>query len=870
MFDLEKAIKEWKRKLRKNPAYEDGDIEELESHLRDRIETLKAESYTVQQAFDMAANEVGDIDHIGTELSKTRIKGNHSSTHWEQSSGISSLLPNYLKIAWRNLTLRKGYSVINIIGLSIGLAACILITVYVQHEWSYDTFHENADHSYRVLREFDIPDLQGTISFTPSALAPAVMENLASVEKAVRIQMDSPVVGYGLKKFVEPSFLIADDGFFEIFSFDLLEGTAHLDRPNTVLITQRVVPKYFGEENPIGKSLLVGNREMEITGVLTNPPSNSHLDFDFIASMNTRELNWGRNNFQTYLLLTPEHSLNNVTKEIGDLILSQSGSGNQLAGNDFIPHLQPVTDIYLGQGVSVDISSEGNVRYLYLFIALAVFIVILACINFMNLATARSMERAREVGMRKTLGGNRTQIAFQFLGESLLMAFLASFLAIVLNYIALPFLNAISGTSIVFTDFFTFKNSVLLISITILTGLLAGGYPAFILSRFQPSQVLKSIFSSEENSFLRKSLVVFQFAISITLLAGTGIIYKQIQFMKNSGLGFNPDNVLLVKQANFLGQNRTPFINELSKISGVENVTSGFSVPGTFFINSMWQPDTPDADAHNLDYSFVNFDYIETLDLEVIAGRSFSRSFRSDSFAVMLNEAAVRDFGWSPDEAINHKILRGTTEYNIIGVLRDFNYRSLHTEVYPLALFGPRQRPRYVALRINPEADLPRIIEEVQTSWKQFSSLTLEYSFLADDLKTQYETEDRLIKVFGSFSGLAIFIGCLGLFGLAAFMVIQRTKEIGIRKVLGATTTQIVKLVSTDLLKLVAIGFLIAIPVAWVLMSQWLESFAYKTEISWEVFLITGLIAFTIALITVSGQAVRAAYMNPVKSLRSE
>ena len=870
MFDLEKAIKEWKRKLRKNPAYEDGDIEELESHLRDRIETLEAESYTEQQAFDIAANEVGDINRIGTELSKTRIKGNRPSTHWKESSGISSLLPNYFKIAWRNLILRKGYTVINIIGLSIGLAACILIALYVQHEWSYDTFHENADRSYRVLREFDIPDLQTTISSTPSALAPAVMENLASVERAVRIQMDSPVVGYGLEKFVEPSFLIADDGFFEIFSFDLLEGTSHLDRPNTVMITQRMVPKYFGEENPIGKSLLVGNREMEITGVLTDPPSNSHLDFDFIASMNTRELNWGRNNFQTYLLLTPEYSLNNVIKEIGELILSQSGSGNQLAGNDFIPHLQPLTGIYLGQGVSVDIGSEGNIQYLYLFIALAVFIVILACINFMNLATARSMERAREVGMRKTLGGNRTQIAFQFLGESLLMAFLASALAIILNYIALPFLNAISGTSIAFTDFLTLKNSVLLLSITILTGLLAGGYPAFILSRFQPSQVLKSVFRSEGNSFLRKSLVVFQFAISITLLAGTGIIHKQIQFMKSSGLGFNPNDVLLIKQANFLGQNHTPFINELSKISGVENVTSGFSVPGTFFINSMWQPDTPDADAHNLDYSFVNFDYVETLDLEVIAGRSFSRSFRSDSFAVMLNEAAVKDFGWSPDEAVNHKILRGTTEYDIIGVLRDFNYRSLHAEVYPLALFGPRQRPRYVALRINPEADLPRIIEEVQAGWKQFSSLTLEYSFLADDLKTQYEAEDRLIKVFGSFSGLAIFIGCLGLFGLAAFMVIQRTKEIGIRKVLGATTTQIVQLVSTDLLKLVAFGFLIAIPVAWFIMNQWLESFAYKTEVSWEVFLITGLIAFTIALITVSGQAIRAAYMNPVKSLKSE
>ncbi|MFV1883452.1 MAG: ABC transporter permease [Balneola sp.] len=866
MFELEKAIKEWKRSLRKNSGYEDGDIEELESHLRDRMDDLIEDGKTKQEAFEIAAEEIGNVEEVATEFYKTAT----IKPYLDTSSGIATLLPNYIKIAWRNLIFRKGYSLINITGLSVGLAACMLIALYVQHEWSYDSFHENSDRSYLVLREFDVPGLQGTISYTPSALAPALEKNLSSAVKAVRTQMFSPDVTYQGEKFIESSFLLAEDGFFDIFSFQLFEGTSQLDRPNTVLLTRRVVPKYFGEEHPLGKTLLVGDTEMEVTGILENPPSNSHLTFDFIGSLNASDPDWGSNNYQTYLLLRPEQSADQVTKEINDIITAQLGDVTPETGNDFIPHLQPITDIHLGQGVSVEIGSEGNPQYLYLFIALAIFIIVLACINFMNLATARSMERAREVGMRKTLGGSRLQIAFQFLGESMLIALLASLLAVVIGYLILPYLNEIATTSLSFSSFFTLENLALLASVTLVAGLLAGGYPAFVLSSFQPSRVLKGVFRSEENTLLRKGLVVFQFTISITLLAGTGIIQKQIHYMKSSGLGFNPDNMLLVKQANFLGETSETFMNELSKIPGVENVSKGFSMPGTFFINSMWQADTPDSEAHNLDYSFVDFNYVETLELKVIAGRSFSASFESDSFAVMLNETAVRDFGWSPVEALEHKLLHGSTEYQIIGVLKDFNYRSLHSEVYPLALFGPRLIQRYVAVRTSPEANLPQIISELRTDWQQFTSLALDYSFLADDLKAQYDAEDRLIKVFGSFAGLAILVGCLGLFGLASFMVAQRTKEIGVRKVLGASTTQILSLLSTDLLKLVLIGFVIAVPLAVFLMNKWLEGFAYKTEMSWWLFLVTGIVAFVIALITVSSHALRAANMNPVNSLKSE
>ena len=866
MFELEKAIKEWKRSLRKNRGYEDGDIEELESHLRDRIDALVESGESTIHAFELALDEIGNSDDVGNELYKTRVQ----KIYWNQTSTITSLLPNYIKIACRNLIYRKGYSAINIIGLSVGIASCLLIALFVQYEWSYDSFHDKADRTYRVLREFQLPDLEATIATTPAALASAALENFSAVEKAVRIQQASLTIEYEDKKFVESSFLDVEDGFFEIFSFPLVEGQAALNRPNTILITEEAATKYFGDENPIGKTLKVARRDLEVTGVLENPPSNTHLQFNFIASLWEHDLSWGSNNYTTYFLLTENTDKEAFTTQLADLILQNTDPERTQTGNSFIPHLQPVKDIYLGRGVSVDIGSEGNVQYLYLFIALAVFIVILACINFMNLATARSLERAREVGVRKTLGGNRLQLALQFLGESLLMAVVASLLALVISKFTLPFLNTISGSSMSLGDLLIPANLIGFSSLTIIIGFLAGIYPAFILSNFQPSKVLKGASVNPKNSMLRKSLVVFQFTISIALLAGTAIIYKQVQFMKSSGLGFSPDNVILIEQAQFLGNQRSTFIGELERIPGIEDISSGFSVPGSFFINSMWQTDISGTEAYNMDYSFINFDYIETLDLEIIAGRSFSTEFPADTFNVILNESAVSEFGWTHEEAINHKLVQGQREYDIIGVVQDFNYRSLHAEIYPLALFGPRRFPRFFVARVNEEANLPQVVEGIRTEWNKLSLLPMEYSFLADDLKAQYKTEDNLIRVFSVFAGLAIFIGCLGLFGLAAFMVAKRTKEIGIRKILGATSIQVVRLISAELLKLVSIGFFVAIPLAWFLMDQWLKDFAYKTDISWWIFLITGLIAFTIALVTVSSQALRAAHLNPVKSLKNE
>lgn len=779
------------------------------------------------------------------------------------------MLKNYIKIAWRNLQARKGYALINIVGLSVGLAACLLIGLYVQDELSYDKFHTNADRTYRVLREFDIPDLQTTISYTPSALAPSLEDNLPGVEKAVRILQSSPVVEYGTKKFVEPSFMDAEEGFFELFSYPVIQGEATLGQPSTIVITEEMVTKYFAGENPIGKVLRVGTGEFEVTGVIANIPENSHLQFDFVAALDEPDLNWGRNNFITYLQLREGQSKEMVTRQIGELIKANTDPEGKQVGNGFIPHLQPITGIHLGQGVSVDIGSEGNILYVYLFMALAVFIVLLASINFTNLATARSTERAREVGMRKTLGAGRMQIALQFLGESVMISLMALLLAFAICQLTLPLLNNLADKSLDLETLYNGIGIIAIIGFTLLVGLAAGLYPALVLSRFEPSRAVKGNADAGRGDYLRKGLVVFQFTVSISLLVATGVIYKQLQFMRSVGLGFEDENVVLIERANFLGTQTTTFKQQLVSLPGVEHVTSGFSMPGTFFINSMWQPSVPDAEAQNIDYSFVDFDYIETLDIEMIAGRSFSIAYSTDSAAAIINEAASRDFGWTPEEAIGKQLTQPGRTFTIVGVAKDFHYRSLHSEIYPLALFGPQRSPRYIAVRINPNG-VPNTLAAIQSTWKEFSDLPFEYAFLADDLAQQYQAESRLVKVFSVFAALAILIGCMGLFGLAAFMASKRIKEIGIRKVLGATVTGIIGLLSKDFLKLVAFGFVLAVPMAWFAMSNWLANFAYRTEIGPGIFLLAGAAAFLIAFATVSWQSIRTALTNPVESLKSE
>ena len=783
------------------------------------------------------------------------------------------MLRNHVTLALRTLRKHAGYTLINVLGLAVGLAACLLIGLWMQDELSYDRFHANGDRTYRVLREFDLPELLATIATTPPSLAPTLEADVAAVEQAVRVSEAAPIVESAVGQFVEPGFLRADAGFFELLSFPLVRGEARLDEPGTLVLT-----KYFPDADPIDQTLHVGGEPHAVTGVLAPIPQASHLQFDFVAALVDPGPNWGLNNFSTYVLLREGYAPHDVLAEVAAVVRTHTGPQNASdravieGGDAFIPHLQPVGGIHLGLGVPVEIESVGNVQHVYLFGMLALFILLLAGINFVNLTTARSAERAKEVGMRKTVGASRGQLAQQFLLESVVVSALAAAGAVVLCWAGLPVLNALAGKALGMGALARPTVVLAVAGLTLLVGLIAGSYPALVLSRFQPASVLKGRFAhGRQGTALRQGLVVFQFALSIALLSGTAVVFSQLQFMRSQGLGFDQQNVLLIEEAHTLGERRRAFEDEVAALPGVEGVTSGFSMPGTFFINSMWSPLQPDAEPHNLDYSFVDADYPDLLGVEFAAGRSFSEAFATDSFAVVLNEAAARDFGWSLEEALGKQIWRGEGDwqYTVIGVAEDFHYRSLHAEVHPLALFGPLRTPRYVAVRLAPDR-VPTTLARLGTAWDRFSDLPFTYSFLADNLAAQYRSEEQLARMFGIFAGLAVLLGCLGLFGLAALTAQQRTKEVGVRKVLGASVASLVGLLSRDFVRLVVVAFVLAGPLAGLAMRRWLDGFAYHADLTAWPFVMAGLVALLVALTTVSVHAVRAATADPVASLRHE
>jgi putative ABC transport system permease protein len=791
---------------------------------------------------------------------------------------------NYLKTTVRALQRRKSYALLNVAGLAVGLAAVILIGLWVQDELSYDDFHEKSDRTYRVLREFNIPDLKGTISGTPPLLAPTLRTDASAVEQAVRIYDAPSTIEHGARTFVEPGFIYAEDGFFEMFSFEMLRGEAALEQPGTVVLTEAMAQKYFSGENPIGQTITNDSNELKVTGVMENVPANSHFDFTFVGSLETLGLpeSWGRNSMSTYLTLTKGTTREEAATQVDDIVLANTGKKEAPEGGaplrSFIPHLQPLTGIHLGQGIteaeigSGQVSAGGSMSYVWLFGALAGFVLLLACINFTNLATARSAERAGEVGMRKALGAQREQLAGQFLGEALLLSSAATLLALLLARAGVPLLNALSGKELALGPMLASPWALALPALALAVGLAAGAWPAFVLSAPQPAEVLRGTFSRGKGGRrFRQGLVVFQFVVSIALIAATAVVYEQLGFMQSKGLGFEEENVVVIEQAGELEDERDAFTQELAQLPGVERVAGAFSVPGKRFTNSMWRPATPGAEQQNLNYSWADFGFFETMEIEMKAGRSFSASRASDSLGVVLNEAALTDYGWTAEEALGKQIQQGDdTPRTVIGVAENFHYEPLHEEIYPMALFGPTRAPRFVAVRLSPQADAAGTLSQIGATWEQFSDLPLDYSFLADDLAAQYEAEQRLARVLAAGALLAVLVACLGLFGLAAFTAERRTKEIAVRKALGASVTSIVGLLSKDFLKLVAVGFALAVPLAWYGMRQWLSSFAYHAELGPFVFVAAGALALLVALATVSWQALRAARLNPADALRDE
>ncbi len=818
------------------------------------------------------------------------------------------MLQNYLKIAFRNLWRRKGYSIINVLGLAVGMACCILIVLYVRHEMSYDRFFANTDRIYRIALERKYPGRETFYAITPHSISAAAAQEIPEIQEVTRLFGgfgDTPII-YQNKTFNEHNVIGADSNAFRIFSLQFTKGNAAtaLQKPNSVVMTESTANRYFGTENPIGKIIRLPGAgannpgDLFVTGVCKDIPENSHLKADLIFSISTfpilRQDNYISFDAYAYVLLKDGASPQTVEQKLPAIVEKYAGGDierrmglkfkdYQAAGNGYIYFLQKLTDIHLHSHLDAELKPNGNITYVYILLFTAVFIVVIASINFMNLATARSVERAREVGIRKTFGSLRGQIAAQFLTEAFMMSVLGLVIAVVIVYLSLPSFNNLTDKQLSLGIGTEPWILLLLLGFALVVGLSAGVYPAFVLSSFEPVTVLKGKFrTTSAGVILRNSLVVFQFTISIILIAGTIVVYKQLAFIQSKNLGFTKDWTIVVKNTGALQTRAETFKQEMKRFPGVEGVAGASALPGGgFFFGFACQPEGS-KEVLVTRAMFADDDLIGMMDIKLKEGRGFSRDFQ-DSASVLLNETAVKKLGLtnpmgkrlvSGDLAGN--LLPANTPpitFTVVGIVSDFHFQSLHDEITPLVLLSTdftTPTTNFFAIRVKPEA-VKAVLAESERLWGTMGALQpFSATFLDGDLAEFYKAEETSGKIFGVFAGLAIFVACIGLLGLAAYTTSQRTKEIGIRKVLGASVLNIVALLSRDILKLVVVAIVLAAPVAWWGMSKWLQDFAYRIELNVWFFVIAGSVAFVIAMVTVSYQAITAATTNPVHSLRSE
>lgn len=806
------------------------------------------------------------------------------------------MIKNYFNIALRNFWKNKSLSLINLIGLAIGMATCMVILLFVQNEFSYDRFNDKADRIVRVVFKGHVQGQEMKEANVMPPVAKTLLADYPEVQQATRlVNAGSPIITYGEKSFRESAFSFVDPNFFQVFTLPLIKGNAAtaLKQPHTVVITEAVAKRYFGNDDPMGKVIQIkgNNDSYKVTGVIDQVPANSHFHFDFFASMESwadaKSSSFMVSGYHTYLVLPKGYDYKKLEAKLPqtfDKNVSpqlKQGTGMDLAefrkkGNDIGLFLQPLTDIHLHSDLTGDLSPSGDIRYVYIFSIIAVFMLLIACINFMNLSTAGASKRSREVGIRKVLGSRKSELVGQFLSESVLITFVAAILAIGLVYLTLPFFNKLAHQNLSLHSFanpYIIPAFILFIGIT---GLLAGSYPAFVLSAFKPVSVLKGKLSMGKQSVnLRSGLVVFQFFISILLIIGTAVVYKQLSFIQHIKLGYDKNQVLILPETWLLGKNQDVFRQQLMQDPRIENISvSGYLPAGDSYGNNFFvYPENNDSKLiKSLRYD-VDYNYISTLGIQMLEGRNFSKDFGTDSSGVILNEVAAKELGWGKD-AIGHTISRrendGTTvKLKVIGIVKDFHFKSLHEMISPLVMVLNRDAGTTI-LKVK-TTDIAGLLSTIKTKWDALSpDGALSYSFLDERVNNTYEAEKRLESILGIFAGLTILVACLGLFGLVTFTTEQRTKEIGIRKVLGADIGTIVQLLSKDFLKLVLLALLVAVPVAWWAMNKWLQEFAYRIHISWWIFALAGLTAIAIALFTISFRTIKAATANPVKSLRTE
>lgn len=800
------------------------------------------------------------------------------------------MLKSYLKIALRNLRKHKGYTFINITGLAIGITCCLLILLYIQHEFSYDHFHEKSKRIYRVITDLTIGGNEMHLASTMAPLAPALKAEFPEVVEAVRIGQfkHEVLVSTDDRQFYEERFYFVDSTFFDLFSFPLLYGdpAAALVAPRSIVVTEAIAQKYFGSENPVGKVLTVDRKyDLTVTGVLQDIPEASHLEPDFIATLTAAEMiagadleTWGSiSELYTYTLLSETAHPEALETKLPALLDRYAGDGfskSIRASSIFTLHLQPLTRIHLySTELGNNVEDSGDAKYLYVFISVALLILLIACINFINLTTARSMERAKEVGMRKVMGAHRTQLTRQFLSESVLLALIALPIALAFVELLLPAINQLTDRDLA-TNYV--HNSTLLLALigTILfVGAVAGSYPALFLSGFRPVEVLKGKAKGSRVAFrLRQGLVVLQFSISIALMISAGVMSAQMNFFRETDMGFDEEQVVVVPLRDPAIQTRFEAMKQsFGSISGVRAVAASSSTPGknSSTISSYRPEGAADDEMVGLYEFFIDPDLVNTLDIKLAQGRNLSASMATDTAAILLNETAVRQFGW---EAPLEQMLSSDngSMRRVVGVVKDFNYISLESEIPPLVMRIDPSRFSHLSVRISPE-NVRTTLAHLERAWETLApGEPFEYTFMDQDFEFQYQTVDRQTDTIRAFTFLAIFVACLGMFGLATFSVEQRTKEIGVRKVLGASIPGIVVLLSKDFLKLVAAAFVVAAPIGYFVMQRWLEDFAHHVEIGPSVFFMAGGLTVALAVGAVVHQAIKAALKDPVESLRYE
>lgn len=801
------------------------------------------------------------------------------------------MIKNYFKTAFRNIIRNKLFTFLNVFGLSLGLATAILILFWVQDEFSYDKYNVNAEDIYRITADYDMSGSRMQLAVTTPPMGEIMINDYPEVIKATRLRnIGSRILGVGDQKFKVEDIIYADSTFFDMFTIPILEGDPKnlLNQPNFLMLSKETSERFFGDNSAIGESIKLGNQSFMVSGVYDNIPDNTHFHFDILLSMSSLEESFSQSflggNFHTYIQVHPTTDIVKLEDQMQEMIVRYMGPAiekvtgqtmEEFMGDGSAAYgLQKLTDIHLRSDLMAEHESNGDINNVFIFSFIALFILVIACINFMNMATARSENRGKEVGIRKVSGAIRGQIIFQYLLESFMITIISYFIAMILVEVFLPSFNTLSGKNIDI-NYFEPQTILILIGIILSTSLISGSYPAFYLSSFQPIEALKGVVKSgKSNGRLRNILIVIQFFTTIILISSSIFVYNQLNYIQTKKLGFEKDQLILLHNLNAVGDKaeilKQELLNYPEIISG--SVSSYLPVPSS--INGI--DVHPDGDQSKLVSIYqwnVDYDYVKTYEMNIIEGRGFSKEFGTDSLAILINEAALKQFGW---ETIDGHFVRRyvnmegeTVDYNIIGVIEDFHYESLKKSVSPmLMILGGGGS--YLSLRYQ-AAKTQEVIELLEKKWKEFvPNYPFEYSFVNERFDDMYFQEQRMGKIMRIFTILAIIIASLGLFGLSAFIAEKRTKEIGIRKVNGATLLNIFSLFTKDVTKLVIIAFVLAVPLTWYVMDQWLNNFEYRIEMNWLVFVGAGLLSFVIAMLTISYQAYMASTRNPIDSLKYE